>query len=59
MAKQKLEINKTLKGNGVLNCKDLTISIGEEIINLKEKLEMFDGENIKFSFGLAEIIAEE
>ena len=40
MAKQKLEMTK--KGNGIYSSKDFTISIGEEIVDLKDKLQMFD-----------------
>ena len=58
MAKQKLEMTKKLSGNGIYSSKDFTISIGEEIVDLKDKLQMFDGEIVKFSFALSDILAE-
>lgn len=61
MAKNKLELNKSLKGTGVLNIdgNDIIITIAGQDFNLKEQIEMFKGEEIKFSFGLSEIIVEE
>lgn len=59
MARQKIEVNKTIRGNGILDSENMTILIGDEIIALKEKLDMFNGENVKFSFALVETIAEE
>lgn len=61
MAKSKLELNKSLKGTGVLNIDgdDIIIVIAGQNFNLREQVEMFKGEEIKFSFGLSETIIEE
>ncbi len=58
MAKQKLEMTKKLSGNGIYDSSKFTITIGDEVIDLKQKLEMFNGEEIKFSFALSDVIAE-
>jgi hypothetical protein len=58
LARQKLEITKKLSGNGVYDASDFTITIGDEIIDLKEKLQMFNGEDVRFSFALLDVISE-
>lgn len=58
MAKQKLEITKALKGNGLFDASKLTITVGDEVIDLKEKLQMFNGETVKFGFALSDVLAE-
>lgn len=62
MAKQKVELSKKLSGNGKFNWEDLTLTIGEDgdggVIDLKDKLKSFDGEVVRFSFVVAEVVAE-
>ena len=59
MAKNKWQETKKIDATGTFNSDNMQIEIGDEIIDLKDKLKMFNGETIKFSISKVDIIAEE
>lgn len=61
MAKNKEEYGNVFKGTAIINVDDMTLEIGDEIINIQDKLREFnfDGKQIKFNFAIVQTIAEE